>query len=289
MAEAGVPDVLVANEVVGAGRDRATGPMPRAASRVTVAVDDRREPREIAARARAAGVTVGVVVEVDVGMGRGGARERRRARRDRARRRGARGRRSSEASSATRVTARASRIARRASARCAPAMEPPRWRSRIGVPRRGAAGRGRVGRSHRHVRHHRRRSPAITEVQAGSYVLMDRFHEPLVSGFGFALSVAATAISVHGDLVVFDAGRKAIGGDLRPAGGAGRRGRVRVHPRGARRASATPAVRRSGSAIARRSSRVRADHREPVRRVPRRRGRARSSTRGRCVARHGEP
>jgi D-serine deaminase-like pyridoxal phosphate-dependent protein len=43
---------------------------------------------------------------------------------------------------------------------------------------------------------------------------MDRFHEKLVSGFGFALSVAATAISVHGDLVVFDAGRKGVGGDL---------------------------------------------------------------------------
>ena len=56
----------------------------------------------------------------------------------------------------------------------------------------------------------------ITEVQAGSYILMDRFHEPLVSGFGFALSVAVTAISVHGDLVVFDAGRKGVGGDLGP-------------------------------------------------------------------------
>ncbi|HEX3300063.1 MAG TPA: DSD1 family PLP-dependent enzyme, partial [Actinomycetota bacterium] len=64
----------------------------------------------------------------------------------------------------------------------------------------------------------------ITEVQAGSYILMDRFHEPLVSGFGFALSVAATAISVHGDLVVFDAGRKGVGADLGSPAAPGRDG-----------------------------------------------------------------
>ena len=64
----------------------------------------------------------------------------------------------------------------------------------------------------------------VTEVQAGSYILMDRFHEPLVSGFGFALTVAATAISVHDDLVVFDAGRKAVGGDFGPPEAPGDRG-----------------------------------------------------------------
>ncbi len=58
--------------------------------------------------------------------------------------------------------------------------------------------------------------PGVTEVQAGSYAVMDRYHEPLLPGFGFALTVAATAISVHGDLVVFDAGRKAVGSDFQP-------------------------------------------------------------------------
>jgi D-serine deaminase-like pyridoxal phosphate-dependent protein len=66
--------------------------------------------------------------------------------------------------------------------------------------------------------------PGITEVQAGTYVLMDRFHEPLTTGCGFALSVETTAISVHGDLVVFDAGRKAIGGDFGPPAGPDGRG-----------------------------------------------------------------
>ena len=51
--------------------------------------------------------------------------------------------------------------------------------------------------------------PGVTEVQAGSYVLMDRFHEPLSVGVRVRALRRATAISVHGDLVVFDAGRKA--------------------------------------------------------------------------------
>ena len=41
-------------------------------------------------------------------------------------------------------------------------------------------------------------------------------HGALAPEFAFALTVAATAISVHGDLVVFDAGRKAIGTDFHP-------------------------------------------------------------------------
>jgi D-serine deaminase-like pyridoxal phosphate-dependent protein len=54
----------------------------------------------------------------------------------------------------------------------------------------------------------------VTEIQAGSYVLMDRYHGAITPEFEPALSVAATVISVHGELVVCDAGRKALGGDL---------------------------------------------------------------------------
>ena len=56
----------------------------------------------------------------------------------------------------------------------------------------------------------------VTEVQAGSYVLMDHFHAPLVDGFGFALAVMSTVIGRHGDLLVLDAGRKAVDTSLRP-------------------------------------------------------------------------
>ena len=70
------------------------------------------------------------------------------------------------------------------------------------------------------ARRARSRSPAtrrgVTEVQAGSYVLMDHFHAPLVDGFGFALTVMATVIGRHGDLAMLDAGRKSVESSLRP-------------------------------------------------------------------------
>ena len=179
----------------------------------TVAVDDLGNLREVAARAHAAGVTVGVVVEVDVGMGRGGARDavsacevgRAAAELEGVRLRGLlgyEGHCTSEPDRATRereVHAAMDRLLEAASAFRDEGLP-------VDVVSAGATGTydltGAI--------------EGITEVQAGSYILMDRFHEPLVSGFGFALSVAATAISVHGDLVVFDAGRKGVGGDLRP-------------------------------------------------------------------------
>jgi D-serine deaminase-like pyridoxal phosphate-dependent protein len=50
----------------------------------------------------------------------------------------------------------------------------------------------------------------ITEVQAGSYVLLDRFHGDLVpGGFEVAMTVLGTVISRHGNTVVLDCGRKA--------------------------------------------------------------------------------
>jgi D-serine deaminase-like pyridoxal phosphate-dependent protein len=58
------------------------------------------------------------------------------------------------------------------------------------------------------------RNPRVTELQAGSYVFMDAFHGSLVPDFGIALTVLATVISRHGDLVILDVGRKAIGSDL---------------------------------------------------------------------------
>ena len=55
--------------------------------------------------------------------------------------------------------------------------------------------------------------PRLTELQAGSYVVMDAFHAQLVPGFPAALTVLATVISRQGSRVVLDAGRKAIGSE----------------------------------------------------------------------------
>jgi D-serine deaminase-like pyridoxal phosphate-dependent protein len=58
-------------------------------------------------------------------------------------------------------------------------------------------------------------NPRMTEIQAGSYALMDLFHETLVPGqFELALTVLATVVSRQGSTVVVDAGRKSVGIEL---------------------------------------------------------------------------
>lgn len=56
--------------------------------------------------------------------------------------------------------------------------------------------------------------PRVTELQAGSYVFMDNFHGSLVPGFSKSLSVLSTVVIHHGNRIVFDCGRKAIGIDF---------------------------------------------------------------------------
>jgi D-serine deaminase-like pyridoxal phosphate-dependent protein len=56
-------------------------------------------------------------------------------------------------------------------------------------------------------------NPRITEIHAGSYVFTDAFHRNLVPGFEVALTVLATVISRSGDMAVLDCGRKSIGID----------------------------------------------------------------------------
>jgi 3-hydroxy-D-aspartate aldolase len=212
MIAAGATDVLIANQVVNpAAMDRLVA-IARDGS-VTTAVDDLGNLRDLAARARRGGTIVGVVVELDVGMGRGGARdaaaalELGRAAADLTglRLRGLLGYEGHCASEPDR--ARRERGCRAAMDLLLEAVD--RFRAEglpVEVVSAGATGTYDITGA----------IEGVTEVQAGSYVLMDRFHEPLVSGFGFATFVAATAISVHDDLVVFDAGRKAVGGDFGP-------------------------------------------------------------------------
>jgi D-serine deaminase-like pyridoxal phosphate-dependent protein len=51
----------------------------------------------------------------------------------------------------------------------------------------------------------------LTELQAGSYVVMDNFHGVMVSDFEFALFVATTVISKPPGRVIVDAGNKSVG------------------------------------------------------------------------------
>ena len=53
--------------------------------------------------------------------------------------------------------------------------------------------------------------PRISEIQAGSYVVMDEFHGAMVGGFEKSLSVTTTVISRRPDRVIVDAGNKSRG------------------------------------------------------------------------------
>jgi D-serine deaminase-like pyridoxal phosphate-dependent protein len=53
--------------------------------------------------------------------------------------------------------------------------------------------------------------PGITEIQAGTYAVMDNFHGAMVEGFEHSLTVQATVISRPADRVIVDAGNKSMG------------------------------------------------------------------------------
>jgi D-serine deaminase-like pyridoxal phosphate-dependent protein len=56
--------------------------------------------------------------------------------------------------------------------------------------------------------------PGVTEIQPGSFVLMDCAYHAVRPEFGFALSILAAVISVRPDWYVLDAGSKAISQDF---------------------------------------------------------------------------
>ncbi|MGE4112504.1 MAG: DSD1 family PLP-dependent enzyme, partial [Burkholderiales bacterium] len=71
MVEGGVPDVLIANEVVGKAKLERLAALAKQA-KITVCADDAGNVRDIDTAARAAGVTLDVLVEVNVGANRCG-------------------------------------------------------------------------------------------------------------------------------------------------------------------------------------------------------------------------
>jgi D-threonine aldolase len=193
MARAGLgDDLLLANEVVDAGRLRA---LVDGGSRVTMAVDS----EEIIAAAVTARVPE-VLIDVNVGLPRCGCRPEDAGRlADLARRRGlvVRGVMGYEghivglADRGTRLEMLETSMGLLASAHDA-----------VGGDTVSAGGTGTYDINH-----------WATEIQAGSYALMDTAYGTLGLPFAQALSVLATVISVSRDWSVADCGLKALGMD----------------------------------------------------------------------------
>jgi D-serine deaminase-like pyridoxal phosphate-dependent protein len=210
MSRAGIEDVLIANEVCGRRKIEA---LARAAGegRLTVAVDNAQNAADLSDACLAAGSRLEVLIEVDVGMGRGGVRSPQEAV-DLARRvaelrglrlrgvQGYEGHCMHEAERAVRAEK-----ARKAMAYLGEVIDQLAGAGfECEVVSAGGTGTYDITAA----------NPRVTEIQAGSYVFMDKFHGGLVPGFSNALTVLGTVAIQHGDTIVLDVGRKSIGIDF---------------------------------------------------------------------------
>ncbi len=211
MAHAGIGDVLVANQVVGEAKIGTLLEAP-ADTRLTVVVDDPRNVAALSEAATAARRPLDVLIEIDIGQGRCGVRDRDQAL-ELARQiedlpgvelrgmQGYEGHCMLEPDRDLRA-----QEAEEAIAKLTDAVDHLETR---GFPCHVVSGGGTgtyfiTG-----------ANPHMTEIQAGSYALMDAFHDNLVpGGFQLAMTVLATVISLQGHTVVLDAGRKAVGTDF---------------------------------------------------------------------------
>jgi D-serine deaminase-like pyridoxal phosphate-dependent protein len=212
MLDAGLSDVLIANQVVGPTR---TAELARIAGlgRVITAVESEVNAEELSAAARSAGTEILALVEIDVGLHRSGVRSVEAAV-ELARQieqlpglkleglLGYEGHCMLEPDRALRIE--------KAKAANAILIDAVDEFERRGLPIDivAAGGFGTWDITGANLR--------ITEIHAGSYIFMDAFHRSLVPGFEVALTVLGTIISRTGALAVIDVGRKAIGIDRVP-------------------------------------------------------------------------
>jgi 3-hydroxy-D-aspartate aldolase len=210
LADAGLTDVFVANEIVGPIKLRRLGELARRA-RVSVCADDAQNVADLAAAARAAGATLGVLVEVDLGMSRCGvepgepALALARLIQDSPGLRfvglqGYQGHLVMLPDEAERRT--------KTSAGLAALVATRRLIEQAGIPVAVVTGGGTGNWEEVSA------FEGMTEVQPGSFVLMDCAYRTVRPEFGCALSVLCTVICRRPGWYVLDAGSKAISKDF---------------------------------------------------------------------------
>ena len=207
LARFGLDHLFVVNTVVGAEKVRVLAELARERD-VIVAVDDPANAAQLAAAAGVAGSELGVCIEIDTGMDRCGVDDAAAALALARRIVGMPGLRLVGITgyeghcSLTEDRERRHALQREAMALfvgVADRLEA----DGIPVPIRSAGGTATWDWTAAY--------PGVTEIQAGSYVVMDQFHARMVGGFEHALTVAATVISRPRGRVIIDAGSKSIG------------------------------------------------------------------------------
>jgi D-serine deaminase-like pyridoxal phosphate-dependent protein len=210
LADAGIKDILVANEIIGPRKLSRLCELARRV-KVRVCVDDAGNVVEMGKAARAAGVTLEVLVEVDIGMGRCGvqpgepalalAREIRKQ--ENLRFAGLQG-----YDGHIQMVPDKNEQKRR----CLESLEQLVGTRRLleanGIPVEVVTGAGTgtsgiVG-----------RYEGMTEIQPGSFLLMDAAYHAVRPEFACSLSILATVVSRRPGRYILDAGSKAISKDF---------------------------------------------------------------------------
>lgn len=207
MAEAGIDDLFVVNTVAGPDKIHALAELARSA-KLRVAVDNLENARALSAAAVAAGSTLGVMIEVDTGMDRSGV------------------------DTPEQAVALARGLAELPALRfdgltgyeghCSLTPDPDLRLERqqkamaflIGVADAIASEGMRVAvlsAGGTATWEWTAANPRITEIQAGTYCIIDNFHSHMAPGFEHALTVQTTVVSRPPNRVIVDAGNKSMG------------------------------------------------------------------------------
>ena len=207
MVRSGLDGIFIVNTVAGREKLAAIADIARDAD-VMVAVDDADNAAEIAEAARAAASTVGVLIEVDTGMDRAGVDTEEEAIELAKRVVELRGVRllgvtgyegHCSLTPEAELRAERQRVAMTFLTRTAATLRTKGFPCPI-VSAGGTATWELTA-----------ADPNVTEIQAGSYALMDNFHKPMARDFEHAVTVLATVISRRPDRVIVDAGNKSLG------------------------------------------------------------------------------
>lgn len=207
MAEAGIDDLFIVNTISHPGKVHAVAALARE-NKVQIAVDSAIQVEALASAAKQHAATIGVLIEVDTGMDRAGvdtAQEALALAREILRHpqlrldgiTGYEGHCSLEADPVLRAAKQ-----RRAMDFFVDVAEHLEANG-VECAVRSAGGTATWDLTASH--------PRVTEIQAGSYVVMDNFHGARTEGFENALFVATSVISTPAGRVVVDAGSKSIG------------------------------------------------------------------------------
>ena len=212
MVRAGFDNILIANEVAGEEKLALLASIARERT-LLVGVDDPDGAKALSAAIERAGARIGVLVEVDVGLRRGGVRS------------------GDDALRVARTVSSLPGLALRGAMGYEGwvVMEPDRevraakaaaaiGRLAAGVERLERAGFPMEIVSAGGTNTHDMTGihPRVTELQAGSYALMDACYAPLSPKFKPALSIMAAVMSRQGNEAVLDCGTKVVAIDLAP-------------------------------------------------------------------------